>query len=67
MHFDIGSGDEAANEKLARWIVPQVNELMAPGGIAVADQELTGTAWTRIDLPDGVPAKRYFMYRQDAS
>ena len=67
MHFDIGSGDKAANEKLAQWIVPQVNELMAPGGIAVADQELTDTVWTRIDLPDGVPAERYFMYRQDAS
>ncbi len=67
MHFDIGSGDKAANEKLARWIVPRANGLMARGGIAVTDQELTGTAWIPIDLPDGVPAERYFMYRQDAS
>jgi S-adenosyl-L-methionine methyltransferase len=65
MHFDVGSGDEAANAKLARWLVTATADLLAPGGIAVGDQPMVGTSWTPIALPDGVPVGRYFMYRRD--
>ena len=67
LHFDIGSGDAAANAELARWIAAAAADLLAPGGIAVADQELIGTPWTPIDLPQGVAPGRYYMYRREAA
>jgi hypothetical protein len=64
IHFDIGSGDAAANAELARWMAAASADLLAPGGVAVADQELAGTPWQAIDLPEGVAPGRYFMYRR---
>jgi hypothetical protein len=67
IHFDIGSGDAAANAELARWIAAAAADLLAPGGIAVADQELVGTTWTPLDLPRGIAPGRYYMYRREAA
>jgi len=66
LHFDIGSGDQAANRELARWIATAAADLLTPGGIAVADQELIGTPWTPLALPEGVAPGRYFIYRREA-
>jgi S-adenosyl-L-methionine methyltransferase len=65
LHFDIGSGDAAANAELARWMAAATAGLLAPGGVAVADQELVGTTWTAMALPEGVAPGRCFMYRRD--
>ena len=63
IHFDVGSGDEEANAELARWMTVATADLLAPGGVAVADQALVGTSWRPIDLPEGVSVGRYFMYQ----
>lgn len=63
IHFDIGSGDAAANAELASWMAGATKGLLAADGVALADQELVGTSWRAIDLPDGVAPGRYFMYR----
>ncbi len=63
IHFDIGSGDAAANAALASWMAGATTDLLATNGVALADQELVGSLWMPLPLPDGVAPGRYFMYR----
>ncbi|MEM7119976.1 MAG: class I SAM-dependent methyltransferase [Pseudomonadota bacterium] len=63
IHFDIGSGDAAANAELASWMAGATKDLLATNGVALADQELIGSPWRTLALPDGVAPGRYFMYR----
>ncbi len=63
IHFDIGSGDEAANVALATWMAEATRDLLTTNGVALADQELVGSSWQPLALPDGVAPGRYFMYR----
>ncbi len=63
VHSDIGSGDAAANAKLAAWLGPQIEALLGDGAIVLSDQEMTTVAWQALPLPDGVQPGRYHMYR----
>ena len=63
IHFDIGSGDAAANAALASWMAGATKDLLAVNGVALADQELVGSPWQPLPLPDGVAPGRYYMYR----
>ncbi len=62
-HCDFGSGDRAATRALASWLAPALHRLLAPGAVVAADQPLAHAAWQSLDLPPGVPAGRYFLYR----
>ncbi|MCP5373262.1 MAG: hypothetical protein H6907_16160 [Hyphomicrobiales bacterium] len=62
-HTDIGTGDEAANARIAAFLAAALPPLMAPGSVIVSDQKMAPAGWTALPLPDGVPAGRYFIYR----
>jgi hypothetical protein len=64
LHADIGTGDAARNARLAAAIQPQLPHLLAPGGVAITDQEMPWPEAEQIALPDGVAPGRYFLYRQ---
>lgn len=63
IHSDVGTGDEARNCRIAKEVAPLYAQLLRPGGILVGDHALDVPAWRAIDLPEGVPANRYFIYR----
>ncbi|MHC8509852.1 MAG: class I SAM-dependent methyltransferase [Rhodospirillales bacterium] len=75
IHSDIGAGDEAANRALAEKLAVLLAPFPAPGGVIACDQALPGVLsgassgvtssapWAAIDLPPGVPAGRYNLYR----
>ena len=63
IHADLGSGDAAANQRLAMEIAPLIDRLAAPGGIVLSDQALTAPRLVAANLPENVAAGRYFLYR----
>ncbi|MGQ0664784.1 MAG: class I SAM-dependent methyltransferase [Pseudomonadota bacterium] len=63
VHADTGSGDAIASAELAAWLGPALTPLLAPGAVVVSDQALAGPGWVALDLPPGVAAGRYFLYR----
>jgi hypothetical protein len=63
VHADIGSGDEATTAALARWLGPRLAPLLAAGAIVLSDQPLDASGLQLQPLPPGVPADRYFIYR----
>jgi hypothetical protein len=64
LHADIGTGDAARNARLAQAIQPHLPRLLAPGGVAITDQEMPWAEAEQVALPDGVADGRYFLYRQ---
>lgn len=63
VHADIGSGDEAANAALARWLGAVLGPLLARGALVLADQRMEIANAPAQALPPGVPPDRYFIYR----
>lgn len=63
IHTDLGCGDAAANAALASTIAPALAALLAPGGICVANHELSVEGWGPEPPPGDVPPGRYFLYR----
>jgi hypothetical protein len=66
LHADIGTGDAERNAQLAAALQPHLPRLLAPGGVAVTDQEMPWGEAEHVALPDGVAPGRYFLYRQPA-
>lgn len=67
IHADTGSGDDAASQAQARALAPLIDALLAPGAAIVSDQDMApaaGFGWHRQELPDGVAAGRYFLWRK---
>lgn len=62
-HCDMGTGEKESNAKLAAFIAPAVDALVAPGGLVCSDQEYTVDGWEAVPLPDGVNPGRYFINR----
>jgi hypothetical protein len=67
IHSDIGSGDATANAALAAFLAPYFAQLLAPGGLVLADQEIwpqvsPGTLIEALAPPREVPRDRYFVY-----
>ncbi len=62
-HTDLGTGDQAANARLAAVIGPMLAALVAPGGIVVANHLLEVARWHRLPEPAGVKPGRYFLYQ----
>ena len=65
VHTDLGTGDAEANAVLADLVGPLLAALVAPGGVVVANHELTVSGWTRLPEPEGVKPGRYFLYRAE--
>ena len=63
-NFDIGSGDEAASQRLASAMVPFVLQLLKPGGILISDQPIADPQLEALNLPAGIKPGRYFLQRR---
>ena len=63
VHSDVGTGDAAANGRIAAFLATQLPRLLCPGGVVVSDQDLAHDGAEALTLPDGVKPGRYFMYR----
>ena len=62
-HCDLGTGVREDNLRLAAFIAPTLDTLMAPGGIVISDQEYDVAGWQPVDLPVGVAPGRYYVNR----
>ncbi|MGR3342764.1 MAG: class I SAM-dependent methyltransferase, partial [Paracoccaceae bacterium] len=63
VHSDVGTGDAAANGRIAGFLATQLPRLLRPGGVVVSDQDLAHDGAQALPLPDDVKPGRYFMYR----
>jgi hypothetical protein len=63
VHADIGTGDQAENEKLAARLSPLVAQLLGPGGLMVADRPFDLPRCTDVSPEAEVEPGRYFVYR----
>ncbi len=64
VHADIGGSAQATSDRNAAMIAPLLPPLIRGGGLVVVDQELRSPELETLTLPDGVPERRYFMYRR---
>jgi hypothetical protein len=63
-NLDVGSGDEAASQLLARAMTPLVLRLLQPGAIIISDQQILDPALEVMPLPAGISPGRYFLRRR---
>jgi hypothetical protein len=63
-HFDAGTGDEAANLRLAAGLRPLIVPLLGAGAVLATQQVMACAELQRLPLPDGVPEGRYHLYRR---
>jgi hypothetical protein len=63
-NLDIGSGDEAASQRLARAMTPFVLQLLKPGGVLISDQPIADQQLEALTLPAGIKPGRYFLQRR---
>jgi S-adenosyl-L-methionine methyltransferase len=63
-HFDVGTGDAAANRILADELTPRIVPLLCPGGVLVSDPTIDCPDLEELPLPDGIAAGRYHLYRR---
>jgi hypothetical protein len=63
-HFDVGTGDTAANVALAAELWPHIVPLLCRGGVLVSDPEIDTPELSPLPLPEGIAEGRYHMYRR---
>jgi hypothetical protein len=63
-HFDVGTGDAAANVALAAVLVPHIVPLLCPGGVLVSDPPIEAAELEALPAPAGVADGRYHLYRR---
>jgi hypothetical protein len=63
-HFDVGTGDAAANLAIAADLTPHIVKLLCPGGALVSDPPITAPELAPLPLPDGVAVERYHLYQR---
>lgn len=62
-HIDMGTGDSAANQRLAGELAPLLAPLMRSGAIVASEPALDLPGWFALPLPIGVREDRYHLYR----
>jgi hypothetical protein len=62
-HMDIATGDTGASLALAAALAPMLALLLRQGAVVVSEPPLEVPGWAALDLPDGVAAGRYHLYR----
>jgi hypothetical protein len=63
-HFDAGTGDEAANLRLAAGLRPLIVPLLCIGAVLATQQAMADSQLQILPLPDEVPEGRYHLYRR---
>jgi hypothetical protein len=64
VHFDVGTGDAAANLRLAAELQPIVVPLLSPGAVLVSDPVFSTPELEELALPEGIAPGRYHLYRR---
>lgn len=64
VHADIGTGYEEKDAITRTWLPDLVASLLNEGGIAISGLSLDHSGLTSLDLPRGIAADRYFLYRR---
>jgi hypothetical protein len=62
-HMDIATGNTEASLALAAALAPMLALLLRQGAVVVSEPPLEVAGWTALDVPDGVAAGRYHLYR----
>ena len=65
-HCDIGSGDKELTAQLAKFVGSALVPYLAPGAIIASDQAFSAPELRAINLPQGMAAGRYYLYRNEA-
>jgi S-adenosyl-L-methionine methyltransferase len=66
-HFDAGTGDAAANLKLAAGLRPLILPLLCAGAIFVTQQPMDAPGLEPVPPPEGVAPGRYHLYQKIAA
>lgn len=66
VHVDMGTADRAGDSGPAGRGGAMLKDLVAPGGLVVADREMGLGAWEALPLPEDAGAWPYFMWRKSA-
>ncbi len=64
-HFDVGTGDMAANVALAAELTPLIVPLLCAGAVLASDPPIDCPELSALPLPDGIAPGRYHLYRRD--
>ena len=62
-HIDMGTGDVAANHRLAGELAPLLAQLMRAGAVVASEPPIDLPGWLALPLPIGVREDRYHLYR----
>lgn len=62
-HIDMGTGDVAANHRLAGELAPLLAPLMRTGAVVASEPPIDLPGWLALPLPIGVREGRYHLYR----
>ena len=63
-HFDVGTGDAAANRALAAELTPLVLPLLCRNAVLASDPPIENPELQPLALPEGVALGRYHLYRR---
>jgi hypothetical protein len=63
-HFDVGTGDAAANLALAAELTPLIIPLLRTGAVLASDPRIDAADLLGLPLPDGISPGRYHLYRR---
>lgn len=64
IHMDLGSGRPELDAKSAAVVSAHLDELLTPGGVIVADQDIRWPGAAAVPLPEGVKPGRIYFYRK---
>ena len=64
IHMDLGSGRPEIDTATATFVARHLDDLLARGGVIVADQDIRWPGAEAIALPDGVQPGRIYFYRK---
>jgi SAM-dependent methyltransferase len=62
-HFDVGTGDAAANLAMAAELTRHIVPLLRPRGVLVSDPPINAPELAILPLPNGIAAERYHLYQ----
>ena len=63
-HFDVGTGDAAANRAIAAQLTPHIVPLLCRGGVLVSDPPIDAPELAPLPLPNGIAPERYHLYQR---
>jgi len=63
-HFDVGTGDAAANRAIAAELTAFIALLLCRGGVLVSDPQIDAPELAPLPLPKGIAPERYHLYQR---